>query len=230
MKVAAGEMTKIHIARAHRIGKSTKYRTRNIVIKLNSRGKSIIMKHLKNLDRGSTVKVVEQFTPEVHAKRDKLWPMYIEAKQQGKPARWNIDQLNMDGRTVRPPKDRNRDINMDTNDVAMKMKVKHIAMISKENNHFQAHTVQIASVDDVVPAIKAMCADSRVAGASHVMYAYNWEDDGEWGGARWIMGAIQQRKTYNQLVCVTRWFGGRNMGQARFDTIKELSNIAIDGL
>ena len=58
-------------------------------------------------------------------------------------------------------------------------------------NHFQGHTVDIKNEDDVVPAMKALVADSRVSGAAHVMYAYkagsssyyisNWTDDGEWG-------------------------------------------------
>ncbi len=207
---------------------------------MNSRGKTVVMRHLKNLNRDSAIRITDQFPPEVHANRDKLWPMFVDAKRQGKQTRWNQDKLQIDGRTHKPPKDTNKDINLDTTEAAMKLKAKHTAVITKENSHFQAHTVNISSTDDVIPALKALCADTRIAGASHVMYAYrvgtqqhfvhNWEDDGEWGGGRWIMGAIQQHNVYNQLVCVTRWYGGRNMGKARFDTIKELANMAMEGL
>ena len=70
------------------------------------------------------------------------------------------------------------------------------------------------------------------------MYAYrvgterysihNWEDDGEWGGARWIMEAISSKNVYNRLVCVTRWYGGKHMGRARFETIKEMVITPIE--
>ncbi len=41
------------------------------------------------------------------------------------------------------------------------------------------------------------------------------------------MEAIQQGNVYNKLVCVTRWYGGKNLGPARFDTISELAFSAL---
>lgn len=211
---------------------------RYIVVKLNSRGKSIVMANIKYLRKESKLRITEQFPPEIHAGRDKLWPMFVEAKQQGKQTRWNQDQLQIDGRSIKPPTDKVTDINMDMTLTATKLKPKHTAVITREGSHFQGHVVHISSKDDVVPAIKALCADTRVAGATHVMYAYrvgterysihNWEDDGEWGGARWIMEAISSRNVYNRLICVTRWYGGKHMGRARFETIKEMAITAIE--
>ena len=48
------------------------------------------------------------------------------------------------------------------------------------------------------------------------------------GGARWIMEAISSKNVYNRLVCVTRWYGGKHMGRARFETIKDMAITAIE--
>jgi hypothetical protein len=242
MKIRKEDMGKIVIERGHRVGKKPKdnERSRDIVVKLNSKGKSIVMRNIKNLNETTSVKVLEQFPPEIHANRNKLWPTFVAAKQDGRKARWTQDKLHIDGRLIKPPSDRNKDINIDTTEVAMSLKVKHTTIVSRDNSHFQGHSVKIASVDDVTPALKALCADTRVAGASHLMYAYrvgteryfmhNWEDDGEWGAARWIMDTIQKKNAYGQLVCVTKWCSGQHVGRARMDTIKEVADLALSGL
>lgn len=238
MNLGPNELGKIHVERIHRIGKQSNDRQRHIVVKLNSKGKSIVMANIKYLRKESKIKITEQFPPEIHARRDKLWPMFVEAKQQGKQTRWNQDKLLIDGRSIKPPTDKIMDINMDVTLTAAKLQPKHTAVVTREGSHFQGHIVHITSKDEVVPAIKALCADTRVAGASHVIYAYhvgterysihNWEDDGEWGGARWIMEAISKKNVYNRLVCVTRWYGGKHMGRARFETIKDMAITAIE--
>ena len=238
MNLGPNELGKIHVERIHRIGKQSNDRQRHIVVKLNSKGKSIVMANIKYLRKESKIKITEQFPPEIHAQCDKLWPMFVEAKQQGKQTRWNQDKLLIDGRSIKPPTDKIMDINMDVTLTAAKLQPKHTAVVTREGSHFQGHIVHITSKDEVVPAIKALCADTRVAGASHVMYAYrvgterysihNWEDDGEWGGARWIMEAISNKNVYNRLVCVTRWYGGKHMGRARFETIKDMAITAIE--
>jgi hypothetical protein len=237
LKIPEAELNKIVVERAHRTGKQVSGRARNIVAKLNSRGKSVVMRHVKYISNTSKIRVVEQYPPEVHANREKLWPMFVEAKAQGKATRWNVDKLTIDGKMYNPPKDINRDINLDTTEAALKLKVKHTALTSKNNHHFQAHTVDIGTIDEVIPALKALCSDSTVAGSSHVMYAYrvgsaehsisNWEDDGEWGAGKKIMEAIRNTDSYNILVCVTHWQGHSHLGPARFEIIKDVSNEAI---
>jgi hypothetical protein len=237
LNIPDAEMMKIVVERAHRMGKPVTGKARNIVAKLNTKGKSVVMAHMKNLSRESTVRIVEQYPPEVHANRDKLWPMFVEAKEQGKKTKWNVDQLEIEGKVINPPKDGNKDINLDMTEEALKLKAHHTALTSKNNHHFQAHTVEIKSVDQVIPALKTLCADFSVAGASNMMYAYrvgsdehsisNWEDDGEWGAGKKIMEAIRSNSSYNVLVCVTHWYGKSHLGPARFDIIKELSDSAL---
>ena len=237
LNIPEPEMKKILVERATGWGNHHVTEPDLSSAKLNSKGKTVTMRHLKNLSRNSKVKINEQFPPEIHANRDKLWSTFIEAKQQGKTTRWNADRLQVEGKTINPPKDRNRDINLDVNEEAMKLNVKHTALTSKNNNHFQAHTVDITTTDHVIPAVKAMCAENTIAGASHVAYAYrvgtenysisNWEDDGEWGAGKKIMESIRNSNSYNIMVCVTRWCGGQHLGPERFEIYKDLSNQAI---
>jgi hypothetical protein len=231
-------MAKVNVERVHRVGVKKADNKRQVIAKLNSKGKTVVMSHIKNLDKSNPIKICEQFPPEVHANRNKLWPQYVEAKQQGKKARWNVDQLNVEGKIMKPPVDKRRDVNMDVTEEALKLQVRHTAVTSRNNHHLQGHLVEINSVDDVMPALKALYSDVRISAASHIMYAYrvgneghsihNWEDDGEWGGGKKIMDAITGRGVYNQLVCVKKWNGSQFLGPARFDIIKEQSNAAID--
>ena len=234
------EMMIVEIERAHRVGEKRNGRTRNIVAKLNSKGKEIAMSNKKNLSKQCKIKITDQYPREVHAKRERLWPVFTRAKDEGKTAKWKQDKLRIDGKEIKATEDKINDINTDITARATKMSPKHSAVSTGDGSHFQAHSVRITSKEDVIPAIKALGADVRVAGASHVMYAYrtgteryaihNYEDDGEWGSGRMIMEAIEEKNIYNQLICVTRWHYGKHMGRARFDVIKNLAIEAIDKL
>ena len=127
------------------------------------------MRNLRHLHRECPVRATEQYPPEVHAGRNKLWPLFIEAKQKGEDPKWNIDELQVGQRKFKPPKDRIMDINLDSTEAAMKLNPKHTATATKDNSHFQGHCVAIKDKDDVIPAIQALCSDTRVAGATHIM-------------------------------------------------------------
>ena len=119
MRVDDNTMDNIIFERAHRIGKASNNRIRHIIVKFNSKGKSEIMRHLRYLSRDCPVKTAEQFLQEVHAGLYKLWPIYVEAKKDGKEPKWNIDELQIGLRRMKPPKDHDMDINLDTTDVAL---------------------------------------------------------------------------------------------------------------
>ena len=94
--------------------------------------------------------------------------------------------------------------------------------------------------DDLIPAIQPLCQDQRVAGSTHIMYAYrvgndnynisNWEDDGEFGAGRVVMNVLDERQCYNHLVVVTRWYGGQYLGPSRFDHMKKMAHQAISSV
>lgn len=74
--------------------------------------------------------------------------------------------------------------------------------------------------------------------ATHVMCAFRFPgndpghtfgmcDDGEHGGARRILGALNETHTYNCAVYVVRYYGGSHIGPERFSIIEELAKSAI---
>ena len=56
-KLKLSDPDKIEIERAHRVGKPIAGKTRNIIAALSSKGKYIVMSHLKNLARDDTLKI-----------------------------------------------------------------------------------------------------------------------------------------------------------------------------
>jgi hypothetical protein len=126
--------------------------------------------------------------------------------------------------------------------LALEQNIKHTPASSVQSNTFQAHIVDVTSPDDVIPALKALAADVTIGGAVHMSYAYrigneassiqNWEDDGEYSGGRTIMNCIQEKNTYNKLVCVcvSRWYARNKgyMGKPRLETIRKMAKEAID--
>ena len=107
------------------------------------------------------------------------------------------------------PQDKVKDINLDVTGTSMNMKPKNTAVMTMDRSHFQGHIVPIKSSDEVTPAIQSLCKDQRVAGSTHIMYAYrigderynisNWDDDGEFGAGRVIMNALDSKQFYNHL-------------------------------
>jgi hypothetical protein len=199
------------------------------------------MGHLKNIPKSSNIKISSQIPQEIQAKKNKLWPVFLDAKNAGKTVKWDQDKLIIDGKVNTAPKDEKRNINQDSSEIALSLQqdIKHAPATTVQKNTFQGHSVPISSVDDVIPALKALASDVTVAGSSHMIYAYrvgnasfsvhNWEDDGEFSGGRTIMGCIEDKEVYNRLICVTRWFTGNNVmtSKTKLDTIRNMVFAAI---
>ena len=83
LKIPAEDITKINIERIHRIGKQMAGRKRHIVAKLNGKGKNVVMRNIKNVAKGSYIRITVQLLSETHINRDKLWPIFIDAKRNG---------------------------------------------------------------------------------------------------------------------------------------------------
>ena len=80
-----------------------------------------------------------------------------------------------------------------------------------------------------------------MARADHNIYAYHWqdadghisehyEDDREYGSDRQVLDILQEQNLLNYLVVVSRWFGGKHLGQARFDYIGETPMLVLQEL
>ena len=236
LQMSESDVREIQIDRIHRTGKPTKDTARKIVAKLSSKSKSKVMSKLKNLDREDDIKINEQFPPEIHARRNKLWPQFTEAKRAAKDAKFNVDKLIVENKVVHPPQDGIRDINLDVVERSLELKPKHTPLVSVDRTHYQGLIVPVTSADDVIPAIHALYQNHKVAGSSSISYAYrigddsryvsNFEDDEHWGAGRAIMLALDRTHTFNHLVAVARWSNGGNQGPLKSGQIREVAEQA----
>ena len=102
---------------------------------------------------------------------------------------------------------------------------------------FQACVVAIESEADVDAALVLVLSSKRVAKATHpAMYAWRcprgrsgFSDGGESGAGRILLAQAERMapRTNGLLVAVTRWYGGRSLGSARF---RVTGNVARDGV
>ena len=231
-------MSKIQFDRVHRVGKASgspgpaAEKHRIIVAKFKTaEGRSIVLQHIKKLDRGKKFGVNEQLPRELAERKRRLLPQYKEAKDQKKQAKWNVDKLVVDGKTRQVQRDTVKDINIDNMDKAVKMQAafRHSPLENIHGNSFQAHKLKIDTQDDVVPALHALYSDTKTARATHNPYAYrlrtssgfieHYDDDGEWGTGNKLLNLLRENNCHNVLMCVSQWYGGSHLGRSRFDHI-----------
>jgi len=238
LKMPEHEARSINIDKVHRSIEKGKTRPRNVIAKFLGSGKTKVMSHLKHLSRDDELKVTEQFPPEVNERRNKLWPQFIDARKAGKEAKFKVDKLIIDKKTISAPEDTIRDINMDVTAKAMEMEAKHTQQKSVAGSHYQGHVLPVDTADDVIPAIQALCRNPAVAGATNLTYAYrighdrhyisNYHDDGNWGSGREILRMLDQTDTFNYLVAITRWCGSRPLEPSRFQQARDVAKEAVN--
>jgi putative IMPACT (imprinted ancient) family translation regulator len=163
----------------------------------------------------------------------------VKAKQDGKDAKFNVDKLIVDNKVLYSPVDKVRDINQNVTERAMALIPKHTGIIEVDGQgtYFQGHAVELEGKDDVIPALQALTADHKVAGATNIMYAYrsgherynvfNSEDDGEVNAGKEIMNVIYRNKAYNCLIAVTRWDSGKRLGPSRLQHVQKAAEEAF---
>ena len=235
LKISRTDIKDIQIKKAHRLGKVGQS-NRAIIAQLNSTGVSTVMSHTKNL-KGRPYGVNVQMPKEQMERKKQLLPLAKEAKRANKKVTWSGDKLYIDSleHKIRPDKVRN--INQNTTERTMSLKVNRAQPKVHEGSQFQGSKVKLESDNDIIPALHAIYQDHRVARATHNIYAYRLErdgnilehynDDGEYGAGSHILQILQQTGKTNILICVTRWYGGRHIGPVRFNLIEEAANRAI---
>lgn len=106
---------------------------------------------------------------------------------------------------------------------------------------FQAHIADVTAHADVAGALSAVVAsDKKIAKATHSAIAAwrlepesdvpgaealgGYDDCGESGAGKRLLQLLEARGDTNTLVAVTRWYGGRPLGGARFRQITKAAN------
>lgn len=109
----------------------------------------------------------------------------------------------------------------------------------KDDSIFVGYTAQAFSLREV----ENYYLNIRLAEpeATHIMCAFQlpgddfsqsqgFFDDGEHGGGRVLMQALLKLDVYNQVVFVTRHYGGKHLGPTRFQMIERCANQALEKL
>lgn len=106
----------------------------------------------------------------------------------------------------------------------------------REKSIFMGYAARVDNIQHVMGAY--MAVRKIHPQATHVMAAYRFpgnspnisygmNDDGDYGGARKILDALIETRTYNCAVFVVRYFGGTHIGPDRFSFIEEVAKSAI---
>ena len=99
-------------------------------------------------------------------------------------------------------------------------------IMSEKGSSFQAHSLDISSTEEACEGLAAIIKQHTQA--THRVYAYRYvdqasgdvkSDDGEWGASKHIMAALNTTGQ-SRIIIVTRYHGGQNLGQKRFELYK----------
>ena len=237
MKISDEQLAKVEIDRCHRLGVKHATKSRPIVVKLaSSKSKAIILKHARNL-AGSKYSINDQQPREYDERRKMLLPLFKQARKDKVPARWSKDKLVINNNMIQAPKDKVMDINIDVMSRASELRVKRAPPVTHNASTFQGTQVNVTSTDDIIPAIHAILKDTRTGRATHNIYSYrikvgdkfieHYDDDGEYGAGRRLLSHLQNNNVQNELICVSRWHMGGNLGIARFDHIRDAADAVM---
>jgi hypothetical protein len=114
-------MKTVQIVRCHRMGQKGRY-ARAIVAKVNEAGKQAILSHTYNL-KNTDYRVNVQMPRELDERKKRLLPQYQDAKTKGITTRWIGHKLQVGTATIEVKRDSVKDINVDTTENAIQMKV-----------------------------------------------------------------------------------------------------------
>lgn len=240
LKISDNDMENIWMDKIHRNGQAFRDgKPRCITARFNPHsGRGVVLGHIKNLDKTKKYGISEQLPRELSERKKRLLPEFKKAKAANKKTQWVNDKLIIDNKTTQIKKDKLMDINVNVEETALQLRKTTCPPKTYEGSTFQGHKVNLTGQDDVIPALHRIYADSRVARATHNIYAYriqtaggkvleHFEDDSEWGSGRILLTEMQKAKTVNILLCVTRWCGPKLLGKARFRHIEEAACQAL---
>jgi hypothetical protein len=168
-----------------------------------------------------------------------LVPLYKDARNKKLKTKWSGDKLLIDDKIHEARRDTISNINCDPTEVATGMKVTRAPPKTYRGSTFQGAKVEVKHSDDIIPGLYGIYSDQRCARATHNIYAYrirsadgtlteHYNDDSEFGAGRRLLELMTKSNVENQMVCVTRWYGGTHLGPARFQHILEAANTVIN--
>jgi hypothetical protein len=112
----------------------------------------------------------------------------------------------------------------------MESLIRHSPSLTERKSKFVAHLAPIHSAADYRLFMEVLLCDPSIQSATHNISAYrivhpsgtveeDRDDDGETGAADKILFMMRVADVRNVAVCVTRWYGGVQLGPDRFRII-----------
>ena len=92
-----------------------------------------------------------------------------------------------------------------------------------------------SSKSDAQKVIKSLCKKKKYAKATHNTWAVLLadgtqikNDDGESGAGAIVLRMLEEKKLYDTVIVVTRWYGGVHLGGDRFRHVKTCVQTYFD--
>lgn len=111
------------------------------------------------------------------------------------------------------------------------------APTTSKGSTFVARSISISSPNQARTLLQTLLKEPRVSDASHNITAFrvqgdhgiieDWNDDGESGGGKHILGVLQNNDIVGVLLVVSRWYGGVMLGPDRWRIMTQVSNDAL---
>ena len=112
--------------------------------------------------------------------------------------------------------------------------------LSDRKSKFIAHLARVHTVEQVDYVLKTLKSNPKIDNATHNIMAYRLagpdnttiearDDDGETGAGDKLLWLLDRLNVLNVVVIVSRWFGGIQLGAARFKHINDVAKqLLID--
>ncbi|KAB8289716.1 hypothetical protein EYC80_010627 [Monilinia laxa] len=111
------------------------------------------------------------------------------------------------------------------------------APTTSKGSTFVARSISISSPNQARTFLQTLLKEPNVSDASHNITAFrvqgdhgiieDWNDDGESGGGKHILGVLQNNDIVGVLLVVSRWYGGVMLGPDRWRIMTQVSNDAL---
>jgi len=109
-------------------------------------------------------------------------------------------------------------------------------IITDRGSKYSVSGAPVSSVEEAKAFIKELCRNKRFAKATHNTWGLILpdgpvkNDDGEAGAGLVILRMLEREGLTGHLICVTRWFGGKQLGGDRFRHVQDAVRIYLDAL
>jgi putative IMPACT (imprinted ancient) family translation regulator len=110
-------------------------------------------------------------------------------------------------------------------------------IISDRGSKYSVSIGRVESEADIKAFLARLKSNKKYAKATHNTYAARMRnegriietknDDGEVGAGQTILRVMEREGVVNAVVCVTRWFGGTQLGGDRFRHVQDATKIGI---